>query len=165
MSDVALDTMTLIYALRETPLPQKDELRQRARILIRQLTDDKATVIVPTVVVAELLVPIAPEKHGGFIHELRQRFVCPPLDLQAAAFAASLWREHRKLSPKEQIKRTTLKADVLIVATAYLAGARVFYSHDAKCRRLATLAKMEGRDLPTHHENMFVDKEIRADDT
>jgi predicted nucleic acid-binding protein len=137
-------------------------LQDRAKILLRQLDDDKATIIVPTVVVAELLVPLRPAQHGEFIAELRRRFFCPPLELQAAALAAELWRKHRGLPKSQQAKRTTLKADVLIIATARVAGASIFYSHEPKCRRLAKLAKMEARDLPMHHENMFVDREIRG---
>ena len=164
MSTVALDTMVLVWGLqRKDPPGQKEkELLRRAQILLRQLDEDKASVVVPAVVVSELLIPIASEKHGDFVAELRRRFVCPPLDLQGAALAADIWRRHRGLPKKDQIKRTTLKADALIVATASVAGAQVFYSHDPKCRRLAELARMEGRDLPTHHENLFIDKEMRG---
>ena len=59
------------------------------------------------------------------------------------------------------VKRITLKVDVLVVVSARVAGAQIFYSHDRKCRRLAALAKLEARDLPTHHENMFTVLEMR----
>ncbi len=162
---VALDTMILVWELHRKPVLAQKELQQRTRILLEQLDDDKSTVVVPSIVVAELLIPIKPEKHGDFIAELRRRFLCPPLDLQAASLAAELWQRHRGLPKTEQIKRRTLKSDVLIVATASVAGASIFYSHEAKCRRLARLAQLEAKDLPTHHENLFVDAEMRRDST
>lgn len=162
MSHVALDTMILVYGLRtKSPPPGDRELCRRARILLAQLDEEKATVIVPSVVVAELLVPIPSDKHGDFIHELNRRFICPPLDLQAASAAAALWQRHRQLPKREQTQRTLLKADALIVATAKVAGAVRFYSHERKCRSLAKLAGLEPFDLPTHHEDLFVDHETR----
>jgi hypothetical protein len=44
---------------------------------------------------------------------------------------------------------------------AKVAGATDFYSHDVKCRRLATMAGLSAHDLPTNHPNLFVDREIR----
>lgn len=158
---VALDTNILIWGLQEHKPGAKSDLLRRAKILLRQLDEDCANVLVPSVVVAELLVGIPPEKHGSIVHELRKRFLCPSLDLHAASIAAELWQKHRRLPPKDQIKRSTLKADVLIIATAASAGAQRFYSHDPKCRRLARAAKLDAHDLPTHHENLFIDQEMR----
>ena len=66
------------------------------------------------------------------------------------------------MSKDEQIARTTLKADVMIVATAKVAGAAAFYSDESKCRRLADMAGMEGRELPTRHPHMFRDAELKG---
>jgi hypothetical protein len=41
----------------------------------------------------------------------------------------------------------------MVVATAKVAGAKAFYSHDRKCRDLAALAGLKAYDLPTHSEN------------
>ena len=41
------------------------------------------------------------------------------------------------------------------------AGATEFYSHDARCRKLAEALNMKSHDLPKRHPNMFVDSEIR----
>lgn len=155
--------MTLIWGLRAGRTGRLGELEQRARILLTQLDDEKASVVVPTVVVAEFLAPVLPEHHGKLILEFQRRFLCPPFDLQAASLAAALWRAHRELPKNEQLQRKTLKADVLIVATATVAGATIFFSNDAKCRKLARIAKMEARDLPRHSENLFIDREVRGE--
>jgi len=51
----------------------------------------------------------------------------------------------------------------MIVATAKIAGAREFYSHDRKCRTLANLAGMVGKELPQNHPDMFKDKDFRRE--
>jgi hypothetical protein len=162
---VALDTMVLIWALRKDPKKGKltdhdAEMLRRSRILLRDLDEKKQIVILPAVAVAELLCPIDPKEHGKFIAVLTQRFFCPPFDIRAASLAAELWQYHRGLPATEQISRTVLKADVLIISSAKVGGASTFYSHDAKCRKLAAHAGLKARDLPTHSENLFVNVEI-----
>lgn len=155
MGTVSLDTQICIWAIRGGGNPSQREEVRRSRILLDQLEDESATIIIPSVVVAELLVPVDVAKHGEFLIELQKRFVTAPVDLQAASLAASIWQQHKNLKKSDQTKRTILKADALIVASAQCAGARRFYSHDKGCRHLARLIGMEPRDLPTHDENLF----------
>jgi len=151
--------MTLIYlASPPAATAAGRELQRRANILIHQLDEQKATLLLPSVVVAEYLCGIEPEKHGAVLAELQQRFLTPPFDVRASAMAAQLWLRHRELPKAEQAERTVLKADVLIIASAKLAGAVRFYSHDATCRKIAAQI-MDASDLPTHSENLFVEAE------
>lgn len=164
-----VDTMVLIWGMQEAqtgPAPAGQdvpEMRRRAEILIEELSDQGERIVVPTVMVAELLAKIEPRKYGDFIATLQERFFCPPLDLRASALAAELWQRHRSLPLDQQLPRIILKADVLIVATARVAGARIFYSHEPKCRKVAELAGMESRDLPVNPGNIFrfAEQEIR----
>ena len=167
---VAFDTMVLIWGglqrnnpKRGTVTPWVTEMRRRSRLLIRELEERKERIIIPTVAVAELLVGVASSDHGNFVAVLTERFFCPPLDLRAAALAAELWQYHRDLPAEQQIERKVLKSDVLIVATAKVAGATSFYSHDDKCRKLAERAGLKARDLPTHSENLFINAEIDSE--
>jgi predicted nucleic acid-binding protein len=163
---VGVDTMVLIWWM---PGPvnkaydaQTTELRTRAKILLDVLDEEKKQVVVPTITVAELLAPIAAKDHGRFVAEVTNRFICPPFDLRASSLAAQLWTLHKSF-PKEMAfqDRPLLKVDMLIVATARAAGATEFYSHDARCRKLAEALSMKAHDLPKRHPNMFVDSEIR----
>jgi predicted nucleic acid-binding protein len=157
--NVTLDTMTMIWGLRlGGPTPSNAhvaDMQRRARILLDELDEDKARIIVPTIVVAELLIGMPATDHGRFITELQKQFFLPTLDLRGAEIAAGLWQKHRTLPTSQQIKRTTLKADVLIIAIAKVAGATAFYSHDAKARKLAEIAGLNGYDLPTHARSLF----------
>lgn len=161
---VALDTMILIWGIRRGGKPSQRQLEQRAKILLRQLEDDRAQIVVPSIVIAELLVPVLPANHGAFIIELQRRFLCPPFDVHAASLAAQLWQLNHTAKPAERLGRRTLKADVQIVAAAKVAGATRFCSNDRKCRRLAEQLSLTALDLPTHHEDMFVDHELRGSD-
>ena len=165
---VGIDTMVMIWGLqskgakRGNPRqPNLRELQIRAVILLDMLELDHAQIIVPTVMVAELLVGVERQFHGDFLADLQTRFFCPPFDLRARALAAELWQFHKGLPKPDQLQRSVLKADVMIIATARATGAGTFYSHDASCRRLAQQAGMVAEDLPTSHPDMFRDAEIR----
>jgi hypothetical protein len=130
---IALDTMVLVWGGLRPPISKKTaasahvaEMEFRSRVLIRDLEDRGEKVIIPTIAVAELLTPLEPRQHGQFIATLTDRFFCPPFDLRAAAMAAQLWQWHRGLPAEEQIQRSVLKADVLIISVAKVAGASSF---------------------------------------
>ncbi|HMP01366.1 MAG TPA: type II toxin-antitoxin system VapC family toxin [Gemmatales bacterium] len=155
-----LDTQALIWAMPWWSIRPKqnqdvEEMSRRARILVRTLASEKAKTIVPTVVVSEFLAGISEGKHGEVLSALSSKFFCASFDIRAADLAARLAMKTRGLPKAEQGERQILRADILIVATAKIAGAAVFYSNDARCRKLAGLAEMKALDLPTHSENLF----------
>jgi predicted nucleic acid-binding protein len=158
-----VDTNVLIYALRSVDPPSHEvrERQKRSQLLIRALDDEGWQIVVPVVSLAELLVDVDSNRQNSVISEFQQRFLCQSFNPPAALWAARLWIQHRKLPKNQQLKRTILKADVQIVASAKVGGATDFYSHDVKCRRLATLAGLSAHDLPMNHPNLFVDREIR----
>lgn len=162
---VGIDTMVLIYA---GVVPAKDgaqidqDLTVRAKILLHMMQRQSATIVLPSVAVAELLVPIPTAKHGAFLSNLQTYFLCPAFDLKAASIAADLFAEHSKLERTERYtNRQTLKADVLIIATAKSAGATKFYTHETPCRRLASKV-MNAYALPDRDPgDMFLADDIR----
>jgi predicted nucleic acid-binding protein len=129
-------------------------MQRRAGVLLTELDEDEQRIIIPNIIVAELLLGVDPADAGKFIAELQNSFFMPTFDLRAALLAASLWQKHRKLPKASQIARSCLKADVMIVATAKVAGATRFYSHDAKARNLAKLAGLDAFDLPLVSRNL-----------
>lgn len=157
----AIDTMILVYAglapAKSATAKQFAQLSARAKLLILMLAQKRETIVVPTIVVSELLVPLPQDLHGRFIAEFQKRFICPPFDLHAAEIAAVLWSKHAKLPQDQQYtQRKLLKADVMIVASAKAAGATDFYSHEKACRTLASQV-MQAHDLPKRDPNdMFL---------
>lgn len=164
MIAVGIDSMILIYAGHVPKVGESDQraknLRVRSKLLIQDLAEKKATVFLPSIAVSELLVPVPSAQKGLLVAQLSELFVLAPFDLQAAAIAAELWAKHRNLPQDLQYEvRHVLKSDTMIIASARAAGATEFYTTDAKCRNLANLI-MVGKDLPSHSENMFRQKEI-----
>src|SRR5205807_7599772 len=98
-------------------------MQQRAVILLDELEEKKERIIIPSIAVSELLIKVPGAGHGKYLAELQKRFFVPLFDLHAAALAATRWQRHRELPKDEQISRQTLKSDVMIVATAKIAGA------------------------------------------
>lgn len=153
---IAIDSMVLVYA---GWVPRKstgktkelEELKVRAQALLRMhQKKGKATIILPTIAISEILVPVPEAQKGVLAAKLSALFVCPAFDLPAAAIAASLWSQHKKLPSDLQYEnRHVVRPDAMIVASAKSSGATDFYTHDRKCRALANLI-MTGHDLPTH---------------
>ncbi len=163
-----IDTMVLIYA---GVVPIKDgmeidpDLVHRSKALLHMLTRKNSTIILPSIAIAELLVPVPTTKHGIFLSTLQQFFLCVPFDVKAASIAADLFAEHSKMERSEKYtKRQILKADVLIIATAKSAGATDFYTHEPFCRRLASKV-MNAHPLPTQDpDDIFLMGDIRRGD-
>ena len=153
---------------RSTParLPNWANCKCCAKVLLHMLltkVNGNPTVILPTIAISELLVPVPDAQRGQLAATLATRFVAAPFDIRAASIAAELWSKHKKLPSKDQYKkRDVLKADAMIVASAYAAGATEFYTCDKKCRKLAVLLGMKSPDLPTHDPNdMFLMNEVK----
>jgi predicted nucleic acid-binding protein len=147
--------MTLIWGLRDVGQAADQEKENRALLLLKQLDAEDAEVVISAVSVAELITPLTPQRQTNFITELHKQFRVAPFDLSAAALAADLYRTHQtSTSQSESYGRKILRADTLIVASLKVAGVTVFYSHDKKCRNLASKI-MVAHDLPTHDENLF----------
>src|SRR5207249_6066382 len=113
-----------------------------------------------------LMAGVDPQKHAKLMAEFDERFFCPPFDIKACPLAAKLWQFEHGLRdiqpglPKDQRSpRNVLKADTYIIASARLAGASIFYSHEEKCRRLAEVAGMAAKDLPTTSGDWITDWE------
>jgi len=149
---VAVDTMTLVWGIKQVGNP--DYLR-RARWLFEELDRDDARIIVPAVVVAEYLTNVPEHLRMGVLAEFTGRFFVAPFDAKCAPVSARLWQKGRKARARRNPgDRKCLRADTLIIATAYVHGAREFYSGDAKCRKLAD-GLMDPKDLPDIAPDLF----------
>jgi predicted nucleic acid-binding protein len=166
----ALDAMVMIWGLKSQGAKvgnpkQRDlrEMRYRARVLLDMLEGEQQAVMFPTIALAEVLVGVDEKMHSQFIDTIQKTFYCPPFTLPASALAAKLWQANHRRPEGERMSRTTIKADVLIIATAAVHGAKRFYSHDKKARTIAELAGMQALDLPLRHHDMHVDAELRKE--
>lgn len=151
---VAIDTMILIWGIRRQG---KAKQIKRADWLFGSFEENGTQVIVPTVSLAEYLIPSDPMKHNDIVAPLAKRFILAPFDARCAPLAARLFahgKEERKMGVENA--RNLLRSDSLIIATAAVHGATTFYSDDALCRNLAKrVPRLLVEGLPTIAPDLF----------
>ncbi len=144
---VVFDTSTLIYLLKpDTPAPcyagtdrRIDDCQSRINFLLAELQKAKARIIVPTPVIAELLV------HGGAASPewlrilTNSRYFRPtPFDTLAAVECAEMSKVRLGAGRLSGAARAKAKFDDQIVAIARIERAEVIFSDDHDIRRLVS---------------------------
>ncbi|WP_051231153.1 type II toxin-antitoxin system VapC family toxin [Kaistia adipata] len=137
---VAIDTSVLLFLLNESTPPPLDQAtgapvsgcKERVRLLIEELGRANETLIVPTPVLAEVLVR-AEQAGPAYISVMEKT---KPIRLvefgkRAAVEAATMTAARlRSGKPAGAEARAKLKFDIMIAAVTKLAGARTLYSDD-----------------------------------
>jgi predicted nucleic acid-binding protein len=145
MPIVCLDTQILYWAVVKKAVPGAEKLISLASDFVKWLdSQPNTTIIVPTIVVGEMLIPVPEDEHPKVLAQFRQDWMIVEYDLKAASIFAKLRREHitqkrfkdlRNLHPDTTKKE--LVADAMIIATAIAHGAEKLYSHNKDLRALA----------------------------
>jgi predicted nucleic acid-binding protein len=139
MAAVVFDTSILVLAVNPEAKPPKnpntdsplEHARQRVDYLIRTLSKKKASVVIPSPVLCELLI------HAGvaindYVEKLRRApFFIAPFDTRAAIECAQALRKHGMSGKGQDNPRAKIKFDRQIVAIAKLANAETIYSDDS----------------------------------
>ncbi|WP_267112379.1 PIN domain-containing protein [Xanthomonas sacchari] len=156
---VVVDTATLLFILQPDanaplgdsgkPIPK---CRERVELLLNNLSEAGIRVVVPTPVLAELMVSVGPGKLkllGEITHSAA--FSVASFD-QIAAVECSCLKDptmNKKLGPKET--KAKVKFDRQILAIAKVAGAHTLYTDDKTLIARATangLRTVRMQDLP-----------------
>lgn len=157
----AFDTNVVGWGLLGRGNPKQANLREmiyRARMLLDLVRG--RPVIFPCVALGEVLTPVSSENRGGFTALLRRRLTFVPFGEAAAAISADLFARRGELTHRKA-KRSDIRVDTMIVASAKVAGAKGFFSNDAGCREVAALAGLIACDLPTRHPDIGRDRVLR----
>lgn len=158
MSLVCFDTHVVIWGIKQEAVLSQQDMISRAKYLIDKCEEQKKRVLVPSIVVAELLIKIAPAKHQVFIKSMEKKFIVPPFDTQTASHFARIWQKNegsfKGLVASGEATRQELKADLMILATAVAKKAWCIYSTDPHMKKLAAgfvdvLDLPEVPDVPT----------------
>ena len=64
MSLVCFDNHVLVWGIKEQATPGQEDMIPRTKAFISKLQNDKVHVLIPSVVVAEFLMPIPPDMHA-----------------------------------------------------------------------------------------------------
>jgi predicted nucleic acid-binding protein len=156
---VLFDTTILLPLLNpEVPAPPDPKtglpishLQQRIQALIKQLEREKTTIVIPTPVLAEVLVRAekAAEQYYEIINESAY-FRIVSFDQRAALEVAAMAREAREAGDKREGSDETwakIKFDRQIVAIAKIARVSKIYSDDKHVSVLATRLGIEVASL------------------
>ncbi|MBI4332458.1 MAG: PIN domain-containing protein [Chloroflexi bacterium] len=152
MNLVCFDNNILIWGIKGQATPGQEEMIYRARAFIRKLHNDHIRVLIPSVVIAEFLLPVPPEEHPGVLDLFHKRFLIASFDTAAASVFAKIWQAKKgkaivdELAKKGNTK-TEMRTDSMIVATACSQRADCIYSHDHDLRAFAK-DYIEVREMP-----------------
>ncbi len=128
----------------------------RAADLINTLDKSSSQVIVPSLVLAELLMPVKAEDYGRLLADISKKFRVVPFDTKAAFYYASLWKSWREKNTAAQLgdnrpTRAKMKTDFMIVATAVSRKAECIYTADSDIEKFAK-GHIEVLKLPVSFE-------------
>ncbi len=133
---VCLDTHILIWGVLGQAKATQQEMIDRAQRFLRSLDKEKARVLIPPTVVAELVWKVPEERHPEVLRVLQQRFVLGVLDAAGACLSAAIARKNDG-AVKGAPGRETIRSDCQLVAVAVAYKAEKIYSNDPDIKRLA----------------------------
>ncbi|MBI1278920.1 MAG: PIN domain-containing protein [Anaerolineaceae bacterium] len=144
MEVVCVDTQILYWAIVGKSVRGSENLIAPATDFMKWLDKQEATIIIPTIVAGEMLVPVDENDYAKVLGKLKEDWRIVEFDLKAAAIFARIRKEHiinkryqdiRLIHP--DLTRKELDADTMIIATAISHGATKLYSHNDGLRELA----------------------------
>lgn len=154
MSVVCVDTNVLVWGVKREASPGREHMIPRTEAFLQHMANTHSTVVVPSIVLAELLIKVPGEEHARFTRLLMQGFEIHSFDARVAARFAALWREkrnHPDVITAQQAgvtSRTLLRADCMVVATAIVAGAKCIVTNNIKDLRRFADHHISVEDIP-----------------
>jgi predicted nucleic acid-binding protein len=151
INKVCIDTHIAVWGIKNQAEPDQIEMIKKARGFFDDLDQKNIQVIIPTVVVAELLVQESFEKQVVFLDVIQKNFIVGILDLQVAMeYARIVGKRHAtidKIMESFSVRKDKMKFDHIIVATALLYGASCIYSYDDGVKKFAE-GLIEVKEMP-----------------
>ena len=160
MSLICFDNHVLIWGIKEQAKEGQENKIVLAKRFIDKLSDDDY-VLIPSIVMAEFLIPIPPELHATVINLFKKNYIIAPFDALAASKFSLIWQTNKPTETAKQLindyaTRAELRADSMIVATAVAQKADCIYSND---KWIKTFAKgfIEVKKIPfvPQQKNVF----------
>lgn len=163
---ICVDTMVLVWGVRGEPINPQDAERgmvARAKAYLAGLDPAIDRILVPSPVIAELLVPIADQEQRSalVLREIGSTMVVGQLNLPAAVLAARITRRNRNAARASgsPATRQELRVDALVLGVALANGCRAIVTDDVK--GMAALADgfpikvLELPEPPAHQRPLF----------
>jgi predicted nucleic acid-binding protein len=134
MPDVAcIDTQILIWGLKEEASTGQESWIPIAKEFLKKLSEEKTLIVIPSIVLAELLISIPKNERESFISEIEKSFIIAPFDVVASNYYTEVWESNfKQIKDNHSCTRDHLKADLMIYATALATSSKVLYTHDSE---------------------------------
>lgn len=158
MKLVCLDTQILFWAIVRRP-PQNDvQLVEQAIGFMEWLNHQKVVVIIPSIVVGEMLTPIADaEGRNNLMIQFQHDWLIADYNVKAAFFFAEMRRADMTKNRLQELRRLNIEntrkeisADLMIIATARAYHVDTLFSYDETLFNLSRdyLEARNFRDVP-----------------
>lgn len=148
---VCIDSQICVWGIKGKSSPDQEHMIPKAERFFHYLDENKIEVLIPTIVLAEILMPEPKEIHPEYMEVISKHFIIAPFDERSAMKYAEILNvrleEAKDYAKDNAIRREKMKMDHAIVATAIIHGCSCIYSHD---KGLASFAKdlIEVREIP-----------------
>lgn len=157
---ICLDSMVCVWAIKKQANEGQKENLDKAKYLLEIIDGNKWQVIIPTVVIAEILMVEPVENYQPILDIINKNFIIADFDTRAATKYSQILNdkfvESKAIAKDNNIGREKMKIDHLILACALVNGATSLYSHDGPLKTFAT-GLISVKELPTRsiQETLF----------
>jgi predicted nucleic acid-binding protein len=162
---ICFDTAVLIWGVQglagtARTESDRDPMIDRTRRYVASLAGEGTRIMVPTPALAEYLRAFPSRDRRRQIELLDRHFFIAAFDLPSAYLAAGLARRVREEGAPEGLTRQAIEADLQIIATAVVHGARAIVTDEVEhCERLAA-GRIRISAVPEIHEQTALDLEV-----
>jgi predicted nucleic acid-binding protein len=148
---ICIDTHVAIWGIKNQCEPHDIDKLERARLFFEELDKKKIQVLIPTIVIAEILVKEPFEKQVVFVDTISKNFLVGNLDIPVAMEYARLLRKNEGATidtlEQDKIRKDKMKFDHVVIATAIIHGANCIYSYDDGLKKFAS-GIIEVKEIP-----------------
>lgn len=154
--NICLDSNILIWGVRKESSPGQEDNIEYAKYFLEDLKKRGVTIIIPTPVLAEILIPVPKNLRNGIISDLSSFTRIEGFDLSASLKFAELFANLKKQDIESYKKETTktrnaLKIDLMVISIAIIKKCKIIYTGNIKeYKKLAIGEEIEILDMPKH---------------
>jgi len=150
---ICLDTNILVWGIQQVALPQYQDRIERTQLLFQQLHQDKAEIIIPSVVLSEFLMGIEKIEVAKYFKEINKFCKIYSFDTAVAFKLSEIFQNIKQDGLYEELKnegrtKQCIKFDSMIIATAIIQRASIIYTYDGGVKKIAEKEGIEVRNLP-----------------
>ncbi len=135
--------MVLGWAMRINVDPGREPDSILAQEMLKQFDAQKAVILIPSIVLAEISVKMDDAQYATFLKSLPERSTTPSFDFKCAEIFRRVWRaneqrvEEMKKANDPSAEKRQLKFDLAVLSIAMAHKASALYTHDDGLRKQA----------------------------